>query len=211
MLDANTFLVNDLVDYGLDALMFIRQVAARDPSAAQEICRFRNQRLLYVLERLDQAALRRLLGAVGCPFGPRTTELSAALDALEGGLRPKGLVNAPEFYSENEHFGRELERIQQLFWTLFRQEAHQNHHACATTFDIDDHQVIRRIATLKLNELRLLARFPIALRISQSSGFELALSLEGQGVTNPTRLAVAGMAAACFDEPAAEHAQGVVS
>jgi hypothetical protein len=209
--DANNFFVNDLGDFAHNALMFIRRLVTKDPVAAQELCEFKNQRLLYVLERLDQQALRRLLSHNGIPMRPRAEEIERAFARIDNNERPAGLVDAPAFFSKNERDARDLERIQQEFWTLIREEARRRHFAFQCAFDINDHQLTQRIADMSLADVRFMARFPIALRVNHSPGFELALQFEGQGVVNPVRLAVAGLAAACYDAAPAEHAEGIFS
>ncbi len=192
----------DLVSYGEAAMSFVRRLTSVAPEATQSICRLTNARLLYVLERLDQSAVRRLLNEFGCPFYAVESDVAAAITAIEAGKAPVTTTsNAHLYFTENPALARELELLQQQYWTLVRYEAERYPMAAAAVFGFRDRALVVRLGRLRLPEIRLLSRYPIAMRLKESSGFELAVGLEGQGATEPRRLAVAGMAAACYVPP----------
>ncbi|KZC32651.1 MULTISPECIES: hypothetical protein [unclassified Rhodanobacter] len=192
----------DIVSYGEAAMAFVRRLTSVAPEATQSICRLKNARLLYVLERLDQSAVRRLLNEFGCPFRAVEADVADAIARIEAGKTPVAMIaDAHPYFGENPAFARELELLQQQFWTLVRYEAERYPMAAASVFGFGDRALVVRLGRLRLPEIRQLSRYPIAMRLKESPAFELAVGLEGQGATEPRRLAVAGMAAACHVPP----------
>ncbi|KZC39860.1 hypothetical protein RHOFW510R12_01040 [Rhodanobacter sp. FW510-R12] len=192
----------DLVSYGESAMAFVRRLTSVAPEATQSVCRLSNARLLYVLERLDQSAIRRLLAEFGCPFRADEGDVADAIASIEAGKSPVTTVaNVHPYFADNPAYARELEFLQQQFWTLVRYEAERYPMAAASVFGFTDRALVVRLGRLRLPEIRALSRYPIAMRLKESPAFELAVGLEGQGATEPRRLAVAGMAAICHVPP----------
>ncbi|UJJ60587.1 hypothetical protein [Rhodanobacter denitrificans] len=192
----------DLVSYGEIAMAFIRRLTSVAPDATQSICQLSNARLLYVLERLDQSAVRRLLNVFGCPFRAQEADVASAIAAIDAGKAPvTTTANVHPYFADNPTFAQELASLQQQYWTLVRYEAERYPMAAASVFDFTDRALVARLGRLRLQEIRALSRYPIAMRLKESPAFELAVGLEGQGATEPRRLAVAGMAAACYVPP----------
>lgn len=202
MTTTDSVFFQDLVSYGESAMAFIRRLTSVAPDATQSLCRLSNARLLYVLERLDQSAVRRLLNEFGCPFRAEEGDVADAIAAIEAGKSPVTTVaNVHPHFAENLGLAHELEFLQQQFWTMVRYEAERYPMAAASIFGFADRALVARLGRLRLPEIRALSRYPIAMRLKESPAFELAVGLEGQGATEPRRLAVAGMAAVCYVPP----------
>lgn len=198
----DTVFFQDLVSYGEAAMAFVRRLTSAAPEATQSVCRLQNPRLLYVLERLDQSAVRRLLNEFGCPFRAVESDVADAIVRIEDGKAPiTSIADTHPFFAEHPEFVRDMEVLQRQYWTLVRYEAEPYPMAAASTFGFTDRALVARLSRLRFPEVNQLARYPIAMRLRESYAFELAVGLEGQGATEPRRLAVAGMAAACHVPP----------
>jgi len=178
----------DLHDLGREYFQLVRQVIADDPNIALSMFGFRRPNQMYCLFRLSVDQLDQVLAYGGFPFGiADSLSLKQALIALDS----QKLVAT----SVKPEWQQYVERIQMAFWERVRHIAQVDTAAAATIFRFPDtHTLLSRLAGMPLSQLRRLAKLNVALRINQTAGFDLLLSLV-EGGASRERIEIAGLTA----------------
>lgn len=178
----------DLHDLGREYFTLARQVIADDPNEALKLFGFRRPNQMLCIFRLSAEQLDTVLTHAGLPFG-----LNCGLSVRNtlAQVDSNKLIESP-FRPEWQQY---VERLQMAYWERVRNVALDDPAAAATIFRFpEQHSMLTRVARMRLSELRRLAKLNVALRINQSVGFDLLLSLVEGGASHE-RIAIAGMTA----------------